>query len=61
MSTVGRSARTTASRSLPVRRPADAASADDHANGAWKRSGATVDQLAKELRLALQYPEGAMV
>ncbi len=30
-------------------------------NGAWKRSGSTVDQLAKELRLALQYPEGAMV
>ena len=28
--------------------------------GAWK-SGASVDQLAKELRLALQYPEGAMV
>jgi hypothetical protein len=27
--------------------------------GAWKRS--TVDQLAKELRLALQYPEGSMV
>jgi DGQHR domain-containing protein len=30
-------------------------------DGAWKRSGSTVDQLAKELRLALQYPEGAMV
>ena len=30
-------------------------------DGAWKRSGATVDQLAKELRLALQYPEGAIV
>ena len=29
--------------------------------GAWKRSGSTVDQLAKELRLALQYPEGAIV
>jgi len=29
--------------------------------GAWKRSGATVDSLAKELRLALQYPEGAAV
>jgi DGQHR domain-containing protein len=28
--------------------------------GAWK-SGASVDQLTKELRLALQYPEGAMV
>jgi DGQHR domain-containing protein len=27
--------------------------------GAWK--GATVDQLSKELRLALQYPEGAAV
>jgi DGQHR domain-containing protein len=27
--------------------------------GAWKRSGTTVDLLAKELRLALQYPEGA--
>ena len=26
--------------------------------GAWKRSGTTVDSLAKELRLALQYPEG---
>jgi hypothetical protein len=30
-------------------------------DGAWKRSGSTVDQLAKELKLALQYPEGAMV
>jgi DGQHR domain-containing protein len=30
-------------------------------DGAWKRSGSTVDQLAKELRLALQYPEGAVV
>jgi DGQHR domain-containing protein len=30
-------------------------------DGAWKRSGTTVDQLAKELKLALQYPEGAMV
>ena len=28
--------------------------------GAWKRSGTTVDSLAKELRLALQYPEGAV-
>jgi hypothetical protein len=27
--------------------------------GAWKRSGTTVEQLTKELRLALQYPEGA--
>ncbi len=27
--------------------------------GAWKRSGSGIDQLAKELRLALQYPEGA--
>ena len=27
--------------------------------GAWKRSGTTVDSLAKELRLALMYPEGA--
>ena len=29
--------------------------------GAWKRSNSTVDQLAKELKLALQYPEGAMI
>ena len=29
--------------------------------GAWKRAGTTVDSLAKELRLALQYPEGAAV
>jgi len=29
-------------------------------DGAWKRTGSTVDQLAKELRLALQYPEGAI-
>jgi DGQHR domain-containing protein len=29
--------------------------------GAWKRSGTTVESLAKELRLALQYPEGAAV
>ena len=28
--------------------------------GAWKRSETTVDQLAKELRLALHYPEGVM-
>jgi DGQHR domain-containing protein len=28
--------------------------------GAWKRAGTTVDSLAKELRLALQYPEGAV-
>ena len=27
--------------------------------GLWKRTGSGVDQLAKELRLALQYPEGA--
>ena len=27
--------------------------------GAWKRSGSSVEQLAQELRLALQYPEGA--
>ena len=26
--------------------------------GQWKRSGTTVESLAKELRLALQYPEG---
>lgn len=30
-------------------------------DGAWKRTGSGVDQLTKELRLALQYPEGAMV
>lgn len=29
--------------------------------GAWKRQGTTVEGLAKELRLALQYPEGAAV
>ncbi|MEP6914422.1 MAG: DGQHR domain-containing protein [Acidobacteriota bacterium] len=29
--------------------------------GAWKRTGTTVDSLAKELRLALQYPDGAAV
>jgi hypothetical protein len=29
-------------------------------DGAWKRQG-TVDALAKELKLALQYPEGASV
>ena len=29
--------------------------------GAWKRRGTTVESLAKELRLALQYPEGAAV
>jgi DGQHR domain-containing protein len=28
-------------------------------DGAWKRSGTTVESLAKELKLALQYPEGA--
>jgi DGQHR domain-containing protein len=30
-------------------------------DGAWKRGATTVDTLAKELRLALQYPEGAAV
>jgi DGQHR domain-containing protein len=30
-------------------------------DGAWKRTGATVEGLAKELRLALQYPEGAVL
>ena len=30
-------------------------------DGAWKRSGSTVEGLARELRLALQYPEGAAV
>ena len=29
--------------------------------GAWKRVGTTVDSLATELRLALQYPEGTAV
>ena len=29
--------------------------------GAWKRGGTTMDSLTKELRLALQYPEGAAV
>ena len=29
--------------------------------GQWKRAGTTVESLAKELRLALQYPEGAAV
>ncbi len=28
-------------------------------DGAWKRSSTTVEALARELRLALQYPEGA--
>ena len=28
-------------------------------DGQWKRAGTTVDSLAKELKLALQYPEGA--
>src|SRR6187431_2416918 len=27
--------------------------------GAWKRTGTTVDALARELKLALEYPEGA--
>jgi DGQHR domain-containing protein len=27
--------------------------------GAWKRNGSSVEQLTKELKLALQYPEGA--
>jgi DGQHR domain-containing protein len=29
--------------------------------GAWKREGTTVDSLARELKLALEYPEGAGV
>jgi hypothetical protein len=28
-------------------------------DGQWKRGGNSIDQLARELRLALQYPEGA--
>ena len=32
---------------------------DEKTEGAWKRQGTTVEQLAKELKLALQYPEGA--
>lgn len=28
-------------------------------DGAWKRQGTTVDTLARELKLALEYPEGA--
>ena len=28
-------------------------------DGAWKRGGTTVDSLARELKLALQYPDGA--
>jgi len=28
-------------------------------DGQWKRAGTTVDSLSKELKLALQYPEGA--
>ena len=27
--------------------------------GAWKRTGTTVDTLSRELKLALEYPEGA--
>jgi DGQHR domain-containing protein len=30
-------------------------------DGAWKRSGTTVETLARELKLALEYPEGAGV
>src|SRR5689334_779633 len=30
-------------------------------DGAWKRAGTTVDTLARELKLALEYPEGAGV
>src|SRR5213596_1848699 len=30
-------------------------------DGAWKRSGTTVESLARELKLALEYPEGAAV
>src|SRR5215208_4784010 len=30
-------------------------------DGAWQRSGGSVEGLARELRLALQYPEGAAV
>jgi DGQHR domain-containing protein len=30
-------------------------------DGAWKRAGTTVESLARELKLALQYPEGAAV
>jgi len=30
-------------------------------DGAWKRAGTTVDSLARELKLALEYPEGAGV
>jgi hypothetical protein len=30
-------------------------------DGAWKRQGTTVESLARELKLALEYPEGAGV
>jgi len=30
-------------------------------DGAWKRAGTTADTLARELKLALEYPEGAGV
>ena len=30
-------------------------------DGQWKRGGTTVDSLTKELKLALQYPEGAAI
>ena len=29
--------------------------------GIWKKTGTTVDSLARELKLALEYPEGAGV
>jgi hypothetical protein len=52
---------------LPAHRPRDRAwgrrigDLRFETDGAWKRTGSTVDLLAKELKLALQYPEGAMV
>ncbi len=44
-----------------VRGKARAASATSkfETNGEWKRSGTTVESLTKELKLALQHPEGA--
>ena len=58
-----RSTRTapTSAPSAASSRPGAAASAISRfeTEGAWKHRGTTIESLAKELRLALQYPEGA--
>ena len=63
--TIGQNLRTGlqfADRRKPIQRGEKSSYTDRfETEGQWKRGGTTVDSLAKELKLALQYPEGAAV